>query len=318
MKRKALAVALATFISFSVASCTNSTDSATNEGKADRRSATGVDLASRVTDFTEGFRPGRGYRAPLPEELRTVSEGVGLLLDGEPERARERLRGVDLVVRTFTERASGREYAEVAEASEEGALHRGWGRVYVDLTGKARWSVQVPHPVADANTERIGADVLRSVPGGVLVLAGAHRAAGRGNAADVAHRTDSVFHAVALELVERRLPGLQLHGFADDSAPGFDVIASTGKGRTARPEGRALADGLRDAEFDVCRAWARSCPLAGRTNKQGVAAAADQVPFLHVELSNNVRTDQELTGEAVKALSRTATGWAARTAADGR
>ena len=106
------------------------------------------------------------------------------------------------LARMVNDSVSGRSYAEVADAAarSDGA-NRGWGRVYVDQGAAPAWIVQVPHPVADQNTERLGARVLRSAPGGVLVLAGAHRNAAEKGAADVAHRTDSVFHDVIAELI---------------------------------------------------------------------------------------------------------------------
>ncbi|MEK8143306.1 hypothetical protein NKH18_17715 [Streptomyces sp. M10(2022)] len=120
-------------------------------------------------------------------------------------------------MRTLTDTVTGRRFAEVSDRVGEG--RRGWGRVYVALGTPATWSVQVPHPVADAYSDTLGVGVLRGTPGGVLVLAGAHRRAGVHGAADVAHRRDSVFHAICAELTARRMPGIQVHGYADRSAP---------------------------------------------------------------------------------------------------
>ena len=222
------------------------------------------------------------------------------------------LSGVDFEIRTVTDRATGRRYAEVGDGTENGPAPRGWGRVYIGLGSPSHWSVQVPHPAADAHTEEVGVNVLRGSHGGILVIAGAHRRAGRGNAADVAHRTDSVFDAVCDELADRGIPGIQVHGFADDSAPGYDVIASTGDGETARPEGRALADALLARTFHVCRAWARPCPLEGRSNVQGRRAATEDVPFLHVEFSNTIRTSPALPQRAAEALTTVTAAWSAK------
>ncbi|MEU1145913.1 hypothetical protein ACFYO9_19850 [Streptomyces sp. NPDC005863] len=269
-------------------------------------------LTGMITAYTDGFHEDSGYRHPSRTDRNTVAEGVALLLDHRRPQAERRLADVDLAVRTVTDKSAGRRYAEIADRSEDGAAPRGWGRVYVDLDAPARWSVQVPHPVADRNTERLGAELMRRSPGGVLVLAGAHRDAGRGDEADVAHRRDTVFHAVCDELVRRGLPGVQLHGMADDSAPRHDVVASTGRGREAVTEGRALADALRGRGWDVCRAWARSCPLAGRSNVQGRAASARDVPFLHVEFGPRIREDRDRTRAAVGALTDVTRSWQRR------
>lgn len=274
-----------------------------------------VDLERRITAFTASFRPDGGYRQPDREERRTVAAGVGLLLDGRHEDAARRLSSVGYGLLALTDRATGRRYAEVAETAGNtggngsGGTARGWGRVYVDLDAPPRWSVQAPHPVADRDTERLAVDVLRRAPGGVLVLAGAHRAAGSDDAADVAHRRDTVFHAICDELVERGMPGMQVHGFADDSAPEYDAIVSTGRGDDALDDARALARGLRADGLEVCRAWTRRCPLEGRTNRQGRRAAADGVPFLHLEFSRAVRRDEDGRARVAGALAETATAW---------
>ncbi|MBW5423808.1 hypothetical protein GKQ77_19950 [Streptomyces sp. BG9H] len=266
-------------------------------------------LEREITAYTAAFDEDSGYRRPSRTDRKTVAAGVGLLLDGRRDEAERRLSDVDFAIRTVTDEATGRRYAEIADRAESGSAPRGWGRVYVDLDSPVRWSAQVPHPVADRHTERLGAQLLSRAPGGVLIVAGAHRKAGRGDQADVAHRRDSVFHAVCDELVRRGLPGVQLHGMAEDSAPDHDVVASTGRGREAVTEGRALADDLKRRGYDVCRAWARSCPLAGRTNVQGRAATARDVPFLHVEFGPRLREDRDHAGEAVAALADVTRTW---------
>lgn len=261
----------------------------------------GHDLARRITDFTRGTVAHSGYQPPLRAQRRTVAEGVGLFLDGRRAEAGRRLAEVEFGIREFADTGTGRRYAEIADRAAEAG--RGWGRVYVDLGAPIRWSVQVPHPVADTGSEQLGLGVLRARPGGVLVLAGAHRNAGKGDRADVAHRRDTVFDAVCDELVERRLPGLQVHGFADATEPDYDVIASTGKGDHGLAAARRTATALRREGFDVCRAWVRRCALEGRSNEQGRRAAADGVPFLHMEFSRSVRDDEGRMRRAVAAMA---------------
>ncbi|MEU9039089.1 hypothetical protein AB0D45_29880 [Streptomyces sp. NPDC048352] len=292
-----------------------------------------TDLLRRVTGFTAGFEAERRYRPPTPAERAVLTEGVSALFDGNTDRARTRLGEVGYRLDTFTDRPGGRRYAEVAEASG-GAAERGWGRVYAELGTPPRWSVQVPHPVADRDTERLGVSVLRGAPGGVMVLAGAHREAGgsgdgseggsRGGAeggeddegtgsrdpADVAHRADSVFHAVVAELTRRGLPGVQLHGFADSSVPGTGAVVSTGAGSAAADDARRLAARLEDRGVEPCRAWAAACRLSGRTNEQGRLAAAHGTRFLHLELSRSVRDDPRRRESAARAVSYVTRGWA--------
>lgn len=273
-----------------------------------RQRPLGVDLELHVQEFTKDFSERGPYRVPEPAERRTVAAGVGLLLDGRWDDATARLSEVDLTLRTLTDRVSGRTYAEISER-REGSDGRGWGRVYLDTSGAARWSVQVPHPVADLETERLGVGVLRSTAGGVMVLAGAHRNAGEGDSADVAHRQDSVFHTVTGELVKRQLPGMQLHGYANDTLPDHDTVVSTGYGTHGRTEAEALAEALTADAFDVCRAWEAECVLEGRSNEQGRQAHRRELPFLHLEFNADVRQDAERAAEAVRAMGTITDRW---------
>ncbi|WP_406378902.1 hypothetical protein [Streptomyces sp. NBC_00197] len=269
-----------------------------------------VDLAQSVAAYTDRFAPDGAFQPPSRTERETIAAGVGLLLEGRREQAEQRLAEVDFTLRTVVDGSTGRRFAEVYDRVDQGPSPRGWGRVLVDLEHPVRWSVQVPHPVADQDTELLGVRVLRGAPGGLLVIAGAHRKSGEGNAADVAHRRDTVFHAICAELVRRGVPGIQLHGFAQKSAPHYDVIASTGAGEDGLTDGRRLADALGDRDFAVCRAWARSCPLAGRDNVQGRTAADARVPFLHVEFAPGPRKDSRQAARAAEALAVVTRGWA--------
>ncbi|TWG03601.1 hypothetical protein FHX80_112035 [Streptomyces brevispora] len=265
----------------------------------------GVDLAARIDEFTHDTIRRSAFHPPTALDRHTISDGVGLYLDGRHKDAARLLAEVDFGVATFTDTATGRRFAEIADRARESA--RGWGRVYIDLSRPAAtWSVQIPHPVADTDSEKLGVGAWRATPGGVMVLAGANRRAGEGGAADVAHRRDTVFHAVCAELVAHRLPGIQLHGYADSTEPDYDVIVSTGKGDHGRAWGEGLATALRREGFEVCRVWVRRCSLEGRTNVQGRAAATAELPFLHVEFSRTVRSSPRRTADAVTAIGKAA------------
>ncbi|MFE6715436.1 hypothetical protein [Streptomyces sp. NPDC057695] len=277
-----------------------------------------VDLRKRITAFTGRLSADGGYRGPGPAQRRAVADGVRLTLDGDLAAARNRLAAVGWTVRTLRDRVGGRAFAELADTDTTAARERGWGRVYVGLgDGRARWSVQAPHPVADLRSERLAVDTLLAAPRGVLVLAGAHRDAGAGDSADVAHREDTVFDAVCDLLAGRGLPAIQVHGFADDSLPGEDVVVSTGRGDAARRPAERLADALDRRGLAVCRAAREDCgDLEGRRNVQGVRADALRVPFLHVEFSRSVRDSRGSAEDAVGALGEVARSWSEKPSAD--
>ncbi|MFF2656822.1 hypothetical protein ACFVUH_05605 [Kitasatospora sp. NPDC058032] len=265
-----------------------------------------VDLVERIDAYTGAFAVG-AYTAPDADQRRAVADGVVRTLDGRPDEAGRLLAGVGYRLTEFTEAVSGRRTAEIADAS--GADPRGWGRIYLDLSTPAGWSAQVPHPVSDSRTEILGAELFRQAPGGVLVLAGAHRRAGTDGSADVAHRSDTVFAAVVEALATRGLPGLQLHGFDEGSLPGTDAVVSSGAG-TAGEAAERTAAALEAAGLVVCRPWQQKCgQLAGTTNVGGRFAAGLGVTWLHVELANALRTDPARRAEVVEALAATARAW---------
>ncbi|MFD5411660.1 hypothetical protein [Streptomyces nojiriensis] len=272
-----------------------------------------IGLEQRIARFTAGFSEHGGYRTPTDQERLAFVRAFAHLLDGDEEAARTGFAEIDFTLRTVTDATGGRRYAEVADGvSESGHTSRGWGRVYVDLDRPARWSVQVPHPVADSRTELLGARVLRGAPGGVLVLAGAHRDAGEGGTADVAHRDDSVFHGVVEELARRNLPGVQLHGFADESFRGRDAVVSTGAGDSAVADAERLTVALRSDGLEVCTAYSARCKLAGRENEQGRTAADRQSRFLHVELNKTLRGDDRGLDRAAAAITTLTDRWSRR------
>ncbi|MFJ3218635.1 hypothetical protein ACIPLC_22265 [Kitasatospora sp. NPDC086801] len=273
-----------------------------------------VDLAALVDGYTAGFTPGGPYTVPDAGQRRAIADGVLGALDGQAEQAGRALARAGYRLTEFTEAATGRRVAEIADGTDTDGTDpggRGWGRVYLDLSARAGWTVQVPHPVSDARTEALGVDLFRAAPGGVLVLAGAHRRAGADGASDVAHRADTVFAAVVEALTGRGLPGIQVHGFDEGSLPGQDAVVSSGAGQPG-PAAELTAAGLGRAGYAVCRAWREKCgQLGGTTNVEGRFAAGLGVPWLHVELGNGLRTEPARRAVVAGVLAETARGWAA-------
>ncbi|WP_432055014.1 hypothetical protein [Streptomyces sp. bgisy022] len=267
-----------------------------------------VDLDSRILSYTAGFRAGGPYTPPDADERDRLARGVGHLLDGDARAAERSLRPIGLGVTRLTDTSSGRRYDEIAATGDGASAH--WGRLYLNADSTVRWNVQVPHPVSDRNTEDLGVRLLEDTPGGALVLAGAHRRAGRTDAADVAHREDSAFHTTVLELHKRGVPGVQLHGFAESTEDRYDAILSTGAAQGAPGEVAALADRLETDGLRVCRGWSARCPLEGRTNVQGKAAQRRHATFVHVELTPDARGDGPDAREAARGLSGLLATWA--------
>jgi hypothetical protein len=255
-----------------------------------------TDLAGEVRRFAAGLDDDDPYRPPEAAERRQLLEGLRALEAGEPARTAEDL---GFTARTGVDEETGRPFGLLANPAGE----RAWGWYLVDRSAPVSMVVEVPHPNSDLRTEEIGLALYQAVPGSILLVAGTHRRVGD-DAGDVAHRTDSMFHAVARDLAGRGLPQIQLHGFHDDNLPDTDVVISPGAGDAGEVV-RGIADRLDDADFQVCRSWRRDCGrLEGKTNEQGRDAARQDTPFVHVEISRGVRDDRAAWTRLVRALAR--------------
>jgi hypothetical protein len=256
----------------------------------------GSDLEERLVAFAERLDSAQPYRDPKPDERRLAMVALGHVVGSRPDGSaataaftRLGFSHVDEVDAT-----TGRRYAIYVDGA--------WGIVLVDLSTPARLVVEVPHPNSDLRTERMGAQLFRLTPGSVLLMAGAHRRAGNG-AADVAHNDGSLFNALAAEAADRRLPQIQLHGFADHNLPGMDAIVSTGT-TTAAPAAVRVADSLRSFGLATCWSWENSRGyLEGLRNVQARTAFLAGSVFIHLELNWRVRGDDRLRSAAVRAVA---------------
>lgn len=259
-----------------------------------------ADLSASISQFVQAQPQDSGYRAPTQTERGTVADGVRRILDGRPEAAVDVLAQVGYSVRRHSDSATKRSFFEVYDTTNE---PRGWGRVLVDTGAKVQLAVEVPHPRADLDSELLGVELFRKVAGSVLVVAGAHRKAAPDKRADMAHTDDSVFEAVHEVLVARKLPVMQLHGFANSSAPDNDLVVSSGPNLHG-PLADRVADRLESGGFTVCRPWVTRCPgLEATTNAQALWAAAHGGEFVHVEVSRDNRDSEEDRDRVVSALA---------------
>jgi hypothetical protein len=257
-------------------------------------------LDEHVAELAKRLHPGQRYRRVTDAEARTAVTAVDQLMRGDVDAAGSDFEALGITVERIHDSPADR---DCVLAAAEADTDRTWGLfVVAPGTGRPDVLIEVPHPHADRDTEQIGLALFRAIPGAALLVAGAHRRAA-GGAADVAHRSDSMFAAIADHLAQRGSFQLQLHGFADDSLRGKDAVISTGKARVDARSKR-LADALDDAGLDVCRAWTRKCAaLEGKQNVQGNAAARRGLPFLHLELNNTTRTDPERRNAVVAELA---------------
>lgn len=184
---------------------------------------------------------------------------------------------------------------------ERGGQHpRGWGLYVFDPTATSAVFIQVTHPSADAGTGRIGAELFDRLRGAGLFVAGAHRDAVPGGAADVAHDQTTPFAVVAEAAAAPGRVAVQPHGHADTTVT-EEVVVSSGADPTSLVT--AVAARIGDAGFSVCIADRLACAaLAGTRNIQGAAWRAADAEFLHLEIARRIRDDRDRTAVLVAAV----------------
>jgi hypothetical protein len=279
-----------------LAACTIGSPSADPKPSTDRDAV--PDLGSQLDRFAAALPATGPYRAPTAPERAKFLDGFATLTAGDVPEAVEALRPLGFTVRSETDPATGRRYGL---AINEPRSYRSWGQYLVDLSAPTTLVVEVPHPANDLHTHQLGLTLFRAVPGVLLAVSGTNRYAA-GGLGDVAHQTESLFHAVATDAAAQGLPQIQLHGFHDGTLPDAEVVISPGAGAVTDPV-RQLADRVADAGFAVCRSWVNPCGrLEGTQNVQGIDAAARHTLFVHVEVSRSVRDDPTRWGALAAAL----------------
>lgn len=260
-------------------------------------------LDAAVTELITSLHRDGPYRHPTDTERDNAVRATQRLLAGAaagPTAHTYARLGMELADGSDT---TGRHCDLLTSAN---GTPRSWGMLVIDrATAPPHLVVSVPHPRADLKTAHLGLALFRAVPGSALLIAGAHRAAADG-AADVAHERQSLFHALSGLLAAHGATQLQLHGYADDSMPDKDIVLSAGAG-TPQPRMKHAADDLRAEGFEVCRAWHDDdCDaLSGETNVQGRAAAEHDHPFVHLEMSHNIRSSPDDRADMLRVIAET-------------
>jgi len=276
-----------------------------NTTKPDQLDSSEIDLSSETQRFAQQMSAETGYTKPSPADRATIGDGVRQALDGNPLDAKKVLTSVGYTLAKRVDTATHRTFYEVTDSTSR---PRGWGRILIDTTGAARLGIEVPHPKADQDSEKLGVDLFQRVPGSVLVIAGAHRRAAPDKQADMAHTNESVFETVHEILAQRKLPVMQLHGFRNETAPDSDVVISAGPALHS-PYVDRIAQRLKEAGLSVCEPWVTGCEgLEATTNVQAQWITAHGGDFAHVEVSHDARSTAELSDRVVSVLAQQAVG----------
>ena len=245
-----------------------------------------VDPATVVTELAAAVSADQRYLDPTDEERNRAALGLARVLVGNRSGAVDLLAPLGFSVESGVDGATGRPFVLAVSGPDH---DRPWGLFLVDVSTPPRLCVAVPHPKFDLRCEQLALRLWRAVPGALLAMATVHRDAALG-VADHAHNAQTVFHALWTGVLGPwGVPQVQIHGFADNSAP-EQVAVSTGAGPQT-PTATRIADGIAATDLRTTRSWDGSAHpnVRAMTNQQGIAAAANGWSWVHIEHNRFVR-----------------------------
>lgn len=270
------------------------------------------------------------YQCPDKIHLDWFKALTVALLKEELTIAVELANKLDYELALFIDSKTQQQFYRLIEQPDSESDRRGWGSYFFSTESDRQGMVEVPHILADRNTENIGAKAFLLARSRVFLLAGAHRHANGCNTADVCDPPDKIFQIVHKAAVdEASLQTWQIHGFGNkpEFPIGTAAVISNGKG------------GITDAIIDLDRRFSDSQldsyvyntlesnspenqqvngefsgdvfePLGATKNVQGIRNNQKKVPFIHIELSSAIRAKESerslaasIIAESIKAIS---------------
>jgi hypothetical protein len=257
-----------------------------------------------------------GYTPPTEEQSTDMARSVTDLIGGRLGAAADRVRRYNYEVVRFHDTDTGRVYRMLRERRlSDGQWFGAWGTYIWSPDATSDLVVQSPHTVSDWRLTEISTHLFQQADAQALMLAGAGRWAGGDtelkstDPADVANfvHGPTVFQEVHESLLER--PGayvVQLHGF--DHEGEADIVVSSGDADPS-PWVRELASAYSDLDLpNGVRLFANEggsadTELTARQNPQGVTAGRAGVPWVHVELSRSVRSNDSMLEALIRATA---------------
>jgi MYXO-CTERM domain-containing protein len=278
-------------------------------------------VAISLPDFmrqVRGFMPAEGsngYVIPSSEDRQAFQTAATSLKAGDVARAEQALAAYpDFEVLDLTD-PSGDRYLALAEKPP---IPRGWGFfLFAQAPARPSLILEMPHPLADRDSELAGASAGAALHPAALLFAGAHRYADPRHLSDVAHTPLSIFETVHEVLLDPGRVVIQVHGFSAASHVGYpELVLSNG---TTAPDAGArdlcaaiLRGGVGCSLFDGT-AYA---DLGAQQNVQGAStrAALGDGHFLHMETAEPIRDQPDRLQVLIDAI---AARWPARPGTSG-
>ena len=247
------------------------------------------------------------------------------LLDKDISKAQLIAEELDYEVTLFEDRATRQQYFRLLEktidsdGSEERFI-RGWGSYFFNVDSTRQEIVEVPHTIADTDTEYVGAKAFIYSNSRIFLLAGAHRDAGGAeneNYADVCDPCRKVFQGIHEAGVDAKLDTWQIHGFnlkkkknlPDDTV----AVLSNGNGdyitaiknleRQLKQQQFASyicsdSNEVENGSFEGCKI----ARLSATQNIQGKYSNRNQRSFVHIELNKEARTNECIRNKVSNAI----------------
>ena len=134
-------------------------------------------------------------------------------------------------------------------------------------------------------------------------MAAIHRNAADGTA-DHSQNTESVFHHLWTDVIgPRGVPQVQIHGFADATAP-EQVVVSTGSGPVT-PAAVRISDEIQATGLVTTRSWDGTADfdLRATGNEQGIAANTNGWVWVHIEHNRTIRDSPALWEPAIDGIA---------------
>ena len=212
----------------------------------------------------------------------------------------------DFEILALTDAASGASYHALVEKAP---LPRGWG-FFLFARGPARPDLvlEIPHPLADRDSELAGAKAAVALRPAVVLFAGAHRYATANGSSDVAHVAASIFESVHEVALTQGRVALQIHGFSTAGHPDYPEILISSGTTSPGPDGQQVCRSVTAANQGVgCVLFDGSAytDLGAQANVQGSFARRTFGPdhFLHIETADSVRVDGPQLAVLINALA---------------
>ncbi len=264
------------------------------------------------------------YQIPTASHLKRFGELAKALINQDFNSALNLARELNYEVVRFVDTSTQQIFYGVREKLINGEQSRGWGSYFINTSYSTNALIEVPHIIADQQTEKIGAKTFLMASARGFLIAGAHRNANGYNTADVCNPISSIFQAVHEAWVLSGTKVWQIHGFRLANHPNFpsntQAVLSDGQG-TISPEVLDLSQQMGNSNFQpyVYNNLSPSAPLnrqvnqgikgtifsslGGRQNVQGIYCHRQGNAFIHVELARSIRNNKTGREQIAKCLA---------------